>query len=268
MARYIYIYRTSDGVRREGSIRASSREDAFAELRGQGIRPIKVVAADGSKENGEVRRIGVSKVTVAVISSIVLVAGLAVGVFWSRIEPSGVLDHGTAGTYSDEESAAYSALERKSDAVMRGLAEAIAGFRVEEINSPSNVAAHADVAELYRKAHDSQSSVDRARRETREAFASIATDFPPDGAAIRDAQRLYGERMAELDAVEVAISNRKFALAILDGNRGKWSLVGGEAVFEDKRLARMYKYCLEGIETDGSTARWQRDFAPTTEHPR
>ena len=265
MARYIYIYRTSDGVRREGSIRAASREDAFAELRGQGIRPIKVIAADGSKANGEVRRIGVSKMTVAAIAAAVLVAGLAVGAIWSRVESSDGQGHVSAGTYSDEESAAYSALEKKSEAVMHGLAKAMARARVEEINIPSNVAAHADVAALYKRAHDSQLSIDRARRETRDAFASITTDFPPDGAAIRDAQRLYGERMAELDALEVAISNRKFALAILDGNRDKWTLVGDEAVFEDKRLARMYKYCLEGIDTDGSTVRWQRDFAPTTE---
>lgn len=265
MARYIYIYRTSDGVRREASIRSASRENAFAELRERGIRPIKVIAADGSKENGEVRRIGVSKMSVSAIAAAVLVAGLAVGVLWSRIESSDGSGHGMSGPYSDEEYAAYSALEKKSDVVMHGLAKAIAGLRVEEINNPSNVAAHADVAKLYKRAHDSQSSIDRARRETRDAFASIATDFPPDGAAIRDAQRLYGERMAELDAVEVAISNRKFALAILDGNRDKWTLVGDEAVFEDKRLARMYKYCLEGIEADGSTARWQRDFAPTAE---
>ena len=34
---------------------AKSRDEAFQVLRGRGIRPIKVVAADGSKANGEVR---------------------------------------------------------------------------------------------------------------------------------------------------------------------------------------------------------------------
>ena len=34
----------------------------------------------------------------------------------------------------------------------------------------------------------------------------------------------------------------------------------GEAVFADSRLARMYKYCLEGIDADGATVRWRRDF--------
>ena len=51
--KYTYAYKTSDGVRHEDSLDARSRDEAFAVLRGRGIRPIKVVAADGSKENGE-----------------------------------------------------------------------------------------------------------------------------------------------------------------------------------------------------------------------
>ena len=52
---------------------AKSREEAFAQLRKQGIKAIKVVAADGSKANGEVR--GVRKRAVAA-----LVAFVALGV--------------------------------------------------------------------------------------------------------------------------------------------------------------------------------------------
>jgi hypothetical protein len=53
--KYTYAYKTPDGTRHEASIEAPSRDVAFAVLRSQGIRPIKVVAADGSKENGEER---------------------------------------------------------------------------------------------------------------------------------------------------------------------------------------------------------------------
>ena len=53
--KYTYAYKTPDGIRHEASIEAPSRDVAFAVLRSQGIRPIKVVAADGSKENGEER---------------------------------------------------------------------------------------------------------------------------------------------------------------------------------------------------------------------
>ena len=71
--KYTYAYKTSDGVRHEGTMKASSREEVFAELRKQGIKAIKVVAADGSKANGEVR--GIRKRAVAVL--VVLVAGIA-----------------------------------------------------------------------------------------------------------------------------------------------------------------------------------------------
>ena len=73
--KYTYAYKTSDGVRHEDSIEAESRDAAFTLLRGRGIRPIKVVAADGSKANGEVH--GVRKRRVAAIVAIaVVLAGI------------------------------------------------------------------------------------------------------------------------------------------------------------------------------------------------
>ena len=70
--KYTYAYKTSDGTRHEATIVAKSREDVFAELRKQGIKAIKVVAADGSKANGEVR--GVRKRAVAALVAFVAFA--------------------------------------------------------------------------------------------------------------------------------------------------------------------------------------------------
>ena len=73
--KYTFAYKTSDGVRHEDSLDAESRDEAFAILRGRGIRPIKVVAADGSKANGEVR--GLRKRAVfALVALAALVAGV------------------------------------------------------------------------------------------------------------------------------------------------------------------------------------------------
>lgn len=72
--RFSYAYKTSDGVRHEASVIADSREAAFAELRANGIRPIKVMAADGSRANGEVR--GVRKRVL--VLSLIAVAAIAV----------------------------------------------------------------------------------------------------------------------------------------------------------------------------------------------
>lgn len=72
--KYHYAYRTSDGERLEAHIDSSSRDAAFAELRRQGIRPIKVIAEDGSKENGA--RYGVRKRVVAAVAAFVGLAAV------------------------------------------------------------------------------------------------------------------------------------------------------------------------------------------------
>jgi len=73
--KYTYAYKTSDGVRHEDTMEAGSRDEVFIRLREQGIKAIKVVAADGSKANGEVR--GVRKRAVFVLVALVA-AGAAV----------------------------------------------------------------------------------------------------------------------------------------------------------------------------------------------
>lgn len=73
--KFIYAYKTSDGVRHEDSMNASSREEVFTVLRAKGIKAIKVYAADGSKANGEVR--GLRKRAVA---GLVALAAVVAGV--------------------------------------------------------------------------------------------------------------------------------------------------------------------------------------------
>ena len=53
--KYTYAYKTSDGTRHEATMNAENREAVFVALREQGIKAIKVMAADGSKANGEIR---------------------------------------------------------------------------------------------------------------------------------------------------------------------------------------------------------------------
>lgn len=74
--KYKYAYKTSDGVRHEDVIDAPSRDKAFETLRSKGIRPIKVVATDGSKENGEIRGIR-KRVFIASLIFVAIIAGFA-----------------------------------------------------------------------------------------------------------------------------------------------------------------------------------------------
>ena len=75
--KYIFAYKTSDGVRHEDSLDANSRDEVFEVLRGRGIRPIKVVAADGSKANGEVRGVRGRVVAIIVVLAAAIVGGVA-----------------------------------------------------------------------------------------------------------------------------------------------------------------------------------------------
>ena len=77
--KYTYAYRTSDGTRHEAAMDAESREAVFAALRERGIRAIKVVAADGSKANGEVRGVRKRVLAAAVaLTALVAVVGTAI----------------------------------------------------------------------------------------------------------------------------------------------------------------------------------------------
>ena len=85
--KYTYAYKESNGTRHEATMVAASRDEVFRELRKQGIRAIKVVAADGSKANGEIR--GVRKRIVALVVVLTAVAaGLAV-YFVGRVAGNG-----------------------------------------------------------------------------------------------------------------------------------------------------------------------------------
>ena len=86
--KYTYAYKTSDGVRHEAAMDAPSREEVFASLRAQGIRPIKVVAADGSKANGEESRRGsrlATRVLLVLAVALVLLVPLALLVLAPRL---------------------------------------------------------------------------------------------------------------------------------------------------------------------------------------
>lgn len=237
--KYFYAYKTSDGKRHEAEIDAASREAVFESLRAQGIRAIKVVAADGSKANGEVR--GARTHVLAFSVAAAILAGSLVYVFVAGNETRAMR------------------LPEEVESIRKRLGDAYSALNMDRLLDYSAVAAATNVTALFRLADRGAALVEHARKDTREAFARLADERADDAEYVREVQRIYGERMAEIDALEIANANRKFALALLDANRDKWKLKGGEPVFSDERLAQMFKYCIEGISTDAATSRWRKD---------
>ena len=95
--KYTYAYKTSDGVRHEASMNAASRDEVFIELRKRGIKAIKVVAADGSKANGEMH--GVRK---RVVAALVVFVALGVGLlsYFSGTRSGGDLGGSVAAAFA------------------------------------------------------------------------------------------------------------------------------------------------------------------------
>lgn len=98
--KYTYAYKTSDGVRHEDSMNAASREEVFETLRKRGIKAIKVVAADGSKANGEIR--GVRKRVVAALVAFVA-AGVGVVAYFSGTRTGGNLGGSSARDFETDQ---------------------------------------------------------------------------------------------------------------------------------------------------------------------
>ena len=83
--KYTYAYKTSDGVRHEAAMDAASREAVFEALRAQGIKAIKVVAADGSRANGaenDSKRTTASWRAALVAATVLIAAAIAGGAWW------------------------------------------------------------------------------------------------------------------------------------------------------------------------------------------
>ena len=80
--KYTYAYKSSDGMRHEASMEAESREAVFEALRRDGVRPIKVLAADGSKANGEVR--GVRRRVVGFVAALAAIGAVVATSLYNR----------------------------------------------------------------------------------------------------------------------------------------------------------------------------------------
>ena len=95
--KYTYAYKTSDGTRHEATMVAQSRDEVFAELRKRGIKAIKVVAADGSKANGEIH--GVRKRVVAALVAFVA-GGVGVVAYFGGTRSGGDLGGSVATAFA------------------------------------------------------------------------------------------------------------------------------------------------------------------------
>ena len=255
--KYRYAYKTSDGIRHEDSIDADSREGVFVVLRTRGIRAIKVVAADGSKANGEIR--GLRKRTATLIALVAAtLTGLAV---WWMIQFKPVAD--PYERFSVRERELLVELSKQITTICDEANQSYAALNVARLQDVETVSNTNLVDELKSLVKSGDEVIRVARMKLRRAFDESVGMYPVCKDAFRAAQELYGRQMSTIDAIEVSHQNRRYAFVLLDTNRDKWSVFKGKPAFTDQHLLALYQYCLEGIGANVSVIRWRKDFAPT-----
>ena len=252
--KYIYAYKTSDGTRHQSSMNADSREEVFISLRARGIKAIKVVAADGSKANGEIR--GVRKrvvfgsaVAAAIVAAVSVYFAFTIGVAETATSP-----------YTAKEKASYLNLNSVVEKIVKSLINDPADEEINQLLSNGIHNLSISTLPAYVLVEKRASSIVEGRKKVRHEFAVTLEKFKKNSPVMKDVQRLYGVLMTQFDVLEIVNANRRLALDILERNRGKWKAGKNGPEFSDSRLSEMYDYCLENILADTPASRWQRDF--------
>ena len=252
MRNWRYSYKTSDGIRHEGTISAPDKNAAFEELRRQGIRAIRVDEVL-SAPHGVVVPWGAAILTAVVLAA----AGIAWWVFDGRSAPAmpTLGDLPVLGGRCD----AYQGIAGDVESIREAYREASAKVDRELLANYALVERVRDMSEFRSVIAYGRESVSNAREAVRSAFSKrygdIPDTFPQDMA---DAQLLYGLVMEELDADEERLDSDDCALELLDTNRGRWHVVKGVVKWKDPVLERQFR--LFGREPVPGKTRWERDF--------
>ena len=191
---FVYYYKTSDGIRHEAEVTAPSRDDVFAELRRQGIRPIRVV-----EKNPEPQKRGVGKRYV--VLAVVLTALASAVVFW------GIASH-VKDVQPVEQTEVYAVGGVVSSATSLPR-QRIVGDRYRLENAPTNLFSHVAEAFLARFAEPGRVV------SNMELTAEIESDFP---AALKNQIRVAkGELTEYIDLKRIVTGMKKEMSAYLAG---------------------------------------------------
>lgn len=259
MRTWTYSYNTSDGLRHEGEIEADSKDDAYAALRGRGIRPIRVterITPVVKRGFGGLRRrdwmalAAVAGVLVAVISVVAMkVSSDASAPVPDKAQP--LRDSSSCLEYRQ----LISAVQAESDAHRKAMDE----VDRELLSNYALVFRSRDLSEFRAEIERGRKVCEASRAKIRDIYRDRYGGIPESNHDEQvDAQRVYGVLMDALDADEERLSSDECALELLDSNRGKWKVRRGAVVWDDPRLDAEFRlYCRENIP---GTMRWQRDF--------
>ena len=271
---FAYTYRSSDGQRHSAEIEAESRDAAFAKVRGElGIKPIKVTAAEG----GAGRAANVSAAPRGgmwrLVAAAVLFAAVFGGAWWWLAARGGRGAEGRDAApapapapapeaedgYRQETREAFLKLVERAGALEDRCRAELTLLKLDHLHDYAWIARERDLMTLYRELEKAQSIIDYTRAQAKDLFRDVYRQFPAASANERtDAQRRYGKLMDEIDAEEERMQSEHLMLLLLDDHRDAWHVERGAISFTDEKVKEEFLFYAK--PTDGSTARWKRDF--------
>lgn len=225
--RFVYYYKTSDGVRHADEMSAPNKDAVFAALRERGIKAIKVELPGGLKPEELWRRRML--IAVGVVLVLGVCAGFGVSAFLARERPDGAAATADAGRNG------RLALQKLQEKVQAARDRHMAAMRLvdwDSINDYRALSRPEGRAKAKRALAYARSGVAQSRLDLRTAFDLHYGGIPEGAVAERnEAQLLYGEVMGEIDADEIRVENGESVLVEIERN------------------------------PDFLKSRWQRDFA-------
>lgn len=240
--KYLYTYSTPDGKRHEGETSARSKDRAYAVLKEQGIRPIKVWLKPFTKAQF---------VTLGAVV-VVIVAVVAVSFAYGN-DVRDIVQYGIGPRRE------LVALKRAATDIRIEYNAAFDSIESNVFSDFSSVEESKDVSSFVKTVESGREVIEVARRKARGLFRDVYERFPASGENARlEAQRMYGELMNVLDADEERIVRDLRALKLLADSPDDWRVNDGKLVFTNVEIERKYRSYRRDF--DVATSRWERDF--------
>ena len=238
---------------------APDREEVFIALRKQKIRPIKVIRKDDL--HPELRINGVRKRWVALIAALVaiVVAAIVGTVVWRAAQgenPSALSGEYREATRAEMEKLVTKARARKDkhDAELKLL-------NLDILRDYAKIAKAQSADDFSNEVAKAHAVIEATRSDIKNLFCDLYTVFPPEAEnERRDAQKLYGEIMSDIDVSEERINADELVVSILLASRDSWRVKNGQIQFSDPKLEREFQFFRK--DADVTVTRWHKDFGP------
>ena len=236
---------------------APDREEVFIALRKQKIRPIKVIRKDDLDPKAR----GVRKRWVAVIAAgvAVVVAAIASLIVWNAAQGPDPL--ALSGDYAEETKGEMEKLVTKARARKDKHDAELKLLNLDILRDYTKIAAAKSPDAFTNEVAKARVVIEATRTDIKDLFRDLYTIFPPEAEnERRDAQKLYGEIMSDIDVSEERINADELVVSILLSSRDAWTVENGKIRFSDPKLEREFQFFRK--DTDVTVTRWNKDFGP------